>query len=157
MVHSIGAMHSRASMIGACPPKEVIAMLHPRDLTSFAPEKMAALDRLIPAIWSDAWGDFARVFFVGLVNSKEIEAPAELLARIAVEQVLTLGYQLGGASVYVPRGAHIAQKETAERICKEFRGNNYIELAVKYGLTESSIRNVINAAKKANGLAMGQK
>lgn len=119
-------------------------MAHPRDLSSVAAAQMAALDRLIPATWPEVWGDFARVFFVGLLNSVEVKAPVDALARTALEQVRTLGFQLGGTQPYIPSGKQASQRETAEAIRREFRGNNYGELAAKYELTESRVRGIIS-------------
>ena len=124
-------------------------MAHPRDLTCVCAADMAALDRLLPESWPSVWGDFARVFFVGLINSREVKASAEALARVAVEQVLTLGTQLGGSQPYIPRGTVVAQKETAEVIRRQFRGNNYGELAAKYDLSESRVRGIVTEAKRA--------
>lgn len=121
-------------------------MAHPRDLTSIAAAQMAVLDRLLPSMWPDVWGDFARVFFVGLINAQdEIQAPVESLARIAIEQVRTLGYQLGGTQPYIPRGAIAAQQETAASIRRDFRGNNYGELAARHDLTESRVRKILSS------------
>lgn len=119
-------------------------MAHPRDLTSITAAQMAVLDSLFPSVWPDVWGDFARVFFVGLLNAQdEIKAPVESLARIAIEQVRTLGYQLGGTQPYIPRGAIAAAQETAASIHRDFRGNNYGELAARHDLTESRVRNIL--------------
>lgn len=123
-------------------------MAHPRDLTSVAAAQMAALDRLIPATWPEVWGDFARVFFVGLVNSQEVKAPIEALARTALEQVRTLGFQLGGSQPYIPRGAAAAQKEVAEDVCRGFNGNNYGELAAKHDLSESRVRQILADSRR---------
>ena len=120
-------------------------MAHPRDLTSISAAQMAVLDCLLPNLWPDAWGDFARVFFVGLINAQdEIKAPAESLARIAIEQVRTLGYQLGGTQPYIPRGSIAAQKEAADSIRRDFRGNNYGELAARHDLSVSRVRKILS-------------
>lgn len=124
-------------------------MAHPRDLTLVRAADMAALDSQLPASWPAAWGDFARVFFVGLINSTEVTASVEALARIAVEQVLTLAHQLGGSQPYIPRGTAVAQKHAADDICKSFRGNNYSALAAKHDLSESRVRQILTNAKRA--------
>lgn len=123
-------------------------MAHPRDLTSVTPDQMAVLDGLIPAVWPEVWHDFARVFFLGLLNAGEVTAPIEALARTALEQVRTLGFQLGGSQPYIPRGTHLARAEAAEAICREFRGKNHGELAAKYGISESRVRGVLSEAKQ---------
>ena len=122
-------------------------MAHVRDLSSVATEDMAVLEGLFPSGWPEVWGDFARVFFVGLLNSTEVKASAEAFARVAVEQVLTLGHQLGGSQPYIPRGAGITQRERIHAILMEFRGKNYGELAVKYDLSESRVRQIVRSLR----------
>lgn len=119
-------------------------MAHPRDLTSVSAADMAELDRLIPDEWPDVWGEFARVFYAGLLKSAELKASCQALARAAVEQVYVLGYQLGGTQPYIPRGAIAAQRETAASIRRDFRGNNYGELAARHDLSESRVRQIVS-------------
>lgn len=123
-------------------------MAHARDLTSVPAAQMVVLDRMIPTAWPDVWCDFARVFFVGLVNAQEVTAPIEALARTALEQVRTLGFQLGGSQPYIPRGTAIAQKETAKTVCEEFDGKNYGHLAIKHNLSESRVRQILAESRR---------
>ena len=122
-------------------------MAHPRDLTCVSAADMAVLDRILPAAWPEIWADYARAFFVGLLNSTDVKASAEAYARVAVEQVLTMAYQLGGRQHYFPRGTSMAQKEKADAIRLEFRGNNYVKLAVKYDLSESRVRQIVHSVR----------
>ena len=123
-------------------------MAHVRDLSSVATEDMAVLEGLFPSGWPEVWGDFARVFYVGLLASKELAAPRDALARAAIEQVHVLGYQMGGSQPYIPRGAFMEQSRNNELIRREFRGNNYGELATRYDLSVSRIRNIVRPARR---------
>lgn len=122
--------------------------MSPRDLASVDAAHMGVLDQLIPAVWPPIWGDFARVFFVGLLEAKGIKAPIETLAQTALEQVRTLGVQLGGQQCYIPRGSLASARDVAASICAEFKGNNYSELATKYDLSDSRVRQILEEARR---------
>ncbi len=123
-------------------------MANIRDLSSVAPADMAVLEGLFPSDWPEVWGDFARVFYIGLCASKELAAPRDALARAAIEQVHVMGFQLGGSQPYIPRGTALAQRTDNARIRHEFKGNNYGELAARYGLSESRVRQIINQQRR---------
>ena len=123
-------------------------MAHVRDLSSVAPAEMAVLEGLFPPALPEVWADFARVFFTGLLASKELEAGIEARARVAIEQVYVMGHQMGGSQPYIPRGAHMETRRNHELIRREFRGNNYGELASRYDLSVSQVRSVVRPPPK---------
>ena len=123
-------------------------MAHVRDLSSVSAADMAVLEGLFPSDWPEVWGDFARVFYVGLLASKELAAPRDALARAAIEQVHVLGYQMGGSQPYIPRGAFMEQSRNNELIRREFRGNNYGELATRYDLSVSRVRSIVYPSRR---------
>lgn len=123
-------------------------MTHVRDLSSVPAADMAVLDGLLRPDWPDAWCDFARTFFCGLLASKELEAPRDVMARAAIQQVHILAHQLGGSQLYIPRGTVLGRRDNNDRIRREFRGNNYAELAARYDLSESRIRHVVKRSAK---------
>ena len=123
-------------------------MAHVRDLSSVSAADMAVLEGLFPSDWPEVWGDFARVFYVGLLASKELAAPRDALARAAIEQVHVLGYQMGGSQPYIPRGAFMERSRNNELIRREFRGNNYGELATRYDLSVSRVRSIVNPSRR---------
>ena len=123
-------------------------MAHVRDLSSVAPAEMAVLEGLFPPALPEVWADFARVFFTGLLALKELEAGIEARARVAIEQVYVMGHQMGGSQPYIPRGAFMEARRGIESIRREFRGNNYGELATRYDLSVSRIRNIVRPARR---------
>ena len=123
-------------------------MAHARDLSNVAPADMAVLDGLMPPDWPEVWGDFCRVFYVGLLASKELAAPREALARAAIEQAHVMGHQLGGSQPYIPRGSVMNQLRNNELIRREFRVNNYGELAARYDLSVSRIRGIVRPRRR---------
>ena len=122
-------------------------MAHVRDLSSVSPADMAVLEELFPPDFPEAWTEFARVFFVGLMASKELAEGTEARARVAIEQAYVMGYQLGGSQPYIPRGTRILQLRKNELVRREFRGNNYGELASRYDLSVSRVRSIVRPQK----------
>lgn len=117
-------------------------MVYPRDLTKIPAPVMAVLQTLIPSDWPEVWADLAAVFYVGLLNA-DTTLPHEVLAQIALEQVLAAVEQIGGQQLYVPRGAKRSNSNKAECIRNEFNGRNHAELAVRHGITEMRIRQIV--------------
>ena len=123
-------------------------MAQTRDLSGFSSADLAVLDGLLHPGWPDAWCDFARMFFCGLLASKELKASRDVMARAAIEQVRILAHQLGGTQIYIPRGTILGRRDNNDRIRQEFKGNNYGELASRYDLSESRVRQVVKGAAK---------
>lgn len=123
-------------------------MAHVRDLSSVTPADMAVLEGLFPPDFPEVWAEFTRVFFVGLMASKELAEGIEARARVAIEQAYVMGRQLGGSQPYIPRGARMDQRRNHELIRREFRGNNYGELASRYDLSVSQVRFLVRPPKR---------
>ena len=123
-------------------------MVHVRDLSSVSQADMAVLEGLFPPDFPEVWAEFTRVFFVGLMASKELAEGTEARARVAIEQAYVMGHQMGGSQPYIPRGAFMEARRGIESIRREFRGNNYGELATRYDLSVSRIRNIVRPARR---------
>lgn len=68
---------------------------------------------------------------------------------IGIESYLKLSNALGGTTVYIAKVSEIVERKNRdERIRREFTGWNYKELALKYGLTETWIRNIVSPIEK---------
>lgn len=126
-------------------------MVYPRDLTKIPATAMAVLQKHIPSDWPEMWADLAAVFYVGLLNA-DTGHPHEALAKITLEQVLTAVEQIGGQQLYVPLGAKRSNSNKAECIRNEFNGRNHAELAVRHGITEMRVRQIVGGnARKSPG------
>lgn len=71
---------------------------------------------------------------------EEQKALAEL---IGLEGLKNLVRAYNGTSIYVPKIESLEKAVRDEYIKEEFDGGNYRELALKYGLTETWIRNIV--------------
>jgi Mor family transcriptional regulator len=62
---------------------------------------------------------------------------------IGVEATLNLSEYLGGTRFYFRKIDGLLMDKRDERIRKEFTGFNHLELARRYGLTETRIRDIL--------------
>lgn len=120
-------------------------MDHPKDLSQVSAVDMAVLQKLIPSDWPDGWRDFAAVFFAGLIDA-DLSVSREALARAAMAQVLTMSVQLGGQTIYLPRGHRLSAVKVAEQVRREFNGCIHRELAARHGLSDVRVRQILKAA-----------
>ena len=60
-----------------------------------------------------------------------------------MEAFRNLVRSFNGTSIYIPKIESLEKAVRDELIKEEFDGRNYRELALKYGLTETWIRNIV--------------
>jgi len=65
--------------------------------------------------------------------------------------------RFGGGTIYLPKLLLAEVAEKATRIYQEFDGSNYFQLAVKYGLTEQRVRQLLKRSDKAKDTPQGPK
>lgn len=63
---------------------------------------------------------------------------------IGIEAYMKLSCDFGGTTLYVPKFESLVAKARDKLIIKQFAGNNYKELALKYNLTEVWIRSIVS-------------
>lgn len=63
---------------------------------------------------------------------------------VGAKNLLKLAQEYGGTMIYIPKFDSLTRIIRDKKIKQEFNGGNYKELALKYNLCESSIRNIIN-------------
>lgn len=86
------------------------------------------------------------------IKSKDVpEKYQQLVAAIGFENFLQLSCSFGGTEVYIPKSDMLVKAIRNDRIKQEFNGGNYKELALKYNLSESQIRNIINYCNGIEG------
>lgn len=61
--------------------------------------------------------------------------------------------EVGGVQQYIPRGTAYELSLRDKQIWRDFRGNNFHELAHKYKLTEMQVRNIVKRARARDTLA----
>ncbi len=68
----------------------------------------------------------------------------EVAELIGLDSYKKLMAEYGGMSIYIPKADRLERMERNDKIRSEFDGYNFRELAIKYGLTEVSIRNIVS-------------
>lgn len=67
----------------------------------------------------------------------------DMINAIGLEAFLSLMQSHGGTYYYIPKADQVLRKVRDDKIKTEFRGGNYKQLAIKYGLTEITIRRIV--------------
>lgn len=81
---------------------------------------------------------------MGLTLSDLKEEQRQIAETIGVDAYLKLTRVFGGTTIYIAKAEEIIKRADRDRqIREEFDGSNYAQLAVKYGLTEVWIRNIV--------------
>ncbi len=81
---------------------------------------------------------------MGLTLGDLREEQRQIAEIIGVEAYLKLTRVFGGTTIYIAKAEEIIKRADRDRqIREEFDGSNYAQLAVKYGLTEVWIRNIV--------------
>jgi Mor family transcriptional regulator len=70
--------------------------------------------------------------------------------KCGLNTALEIAYLFGGVNIYFPKPEQIIQDIRDKRIVKEFDGENYNQLAKKYNLSTSWVREIINRARAAD-------
>jgi Mor family transcriptional regulator len=83
----------------------------------------------------------------GIIREMKIEdippINQPLARQLGIETYIKLAQIAGGTTIYIPKADSLLQPARDRCIIKEFNGSNYKELAIKYNLSESWVRQVI--------------
>lgn len=71
------------------------------------------------------------------------EQHRDIAECIGLESFLLLVEKLGGNSIYIPQMREVVKLRIYRKISEEFDGTNIKVLAVKYGVSESTVYNVV--------------
>lgn len=123
-----------------------------------APEA-AVLDAMLPPGLTMDMRDMALCLFEAMVladpragqQKLDTEWAAQLhtWARTACMQLQHLAEQKGGRAIYLAKGVAVHLSARDEEMCKQFRGNNYRELADQYDLTEMRVRQIVDTWQRS--------
>lgn len=83
--------------------------------------------------------------FIKDVQLDDIPAVYKSIATaIGAESFVRMAMVTGGLTIYIPKADTLIQAARDRKIIKEFNGSNYRELALKYNLSETWVRQVID-------------
>jgi len=89
------------------------------------------------------------------IKSEELPEPYRTISEnIGVINTLKLARLYQGTGVYLPKLDNSLRRIRDDKIRKEFNGGNYKELAHKFKLTESWVREIINANRNLDQISM---
>lgn len=91
----------------------------------------------------------AKRVWQGDISAAEMPEPLRALADlIGVDNTILLAGKMGGANIYIPKIDTLFRGVRDKKICDEFNGKNYPQLAKKYGVTERRVRNIVKEYMK---------
>ncbi len=76
------------------------------------------------------------------------EEQQALAETVGMEAYIKLVRKYEGLLIYIPKAESLVKTVRDEKIREEFNGGNYRELATRYGLTETWIRNIVSDKAK---------
>jgi len=89
-------------------------------------------------------------WIVPIVLSQEnLQEPYNIICEeIGLENTVKIAKKIGGKRLYFPKFESLIMNFRDKSIYKEFDGKNYKELGIKYGLSETRVREIINKSLK---------
>ncbi|MBE3574559.1 MAG: DNA-binding protein [Firmicutes bacterium] len=83
---------------------------------------------------------------IGEIRMEDLPASYQPVAEaVGVEAAIRLSMALGGVPVYLPKLERLLQSIRDRRIVTEFDGANYRELARRYNLSQTRVREIIHS------------
>lgn len=126
-----------------------------RLLQNLSPREIAPLENAMRADFADGWRDFALSLFVSLLRMGK--APDDA-APMAAALARGIGRDMGGFQVYIQTGSQASQNTRTQTIVREFNGANHVDLAIRHGISERSVRRILErdriARMKANAATL---
>ena len=102
--------------------------------------------------YPDIWKGIAEHLYLVLRSSPQLSGvDAEALAHIALAQTYQFAQEFGGDTIYVGKGSFLAAQERKAGIVADFTGTNYKEVAKKYGVSISRVRQVLREYGRSKG------
>ncbi len=75
---------------------------------------------------------------------EDLQEQHKLIAEsIGMESFLNLVRAFGGSAIYIPQMKEVTKMRTYRKISEEFDGTNIKVLANKYGVSESTVYNIV--------------
>lgn len=80
-----------------------------------------------------------------ITNFEQLSGEQKEFAEIVgLEIYKKIVCQYGGSSIYINKADTLTRSERNAEIKRKFNGSNYRELAKEYGLSEPSVRKIVN-------------
>ena len=77
-------------------------------------------------------------------NLTSVPEPFKTILSLAgFDGIIELCESFGGTSIYIPHTKSVFRDCIRLQVKKEFKSDNYKELCIRYGLSERTVRNII--------------
>lgn len=113
------------------------------------------LTKLLDAAYPERLREIALSLFAALLDHPQLvdAVGRPLLAELAIMQTERLSSDFGGHNLYMHKGVAYRLTPRNRQMCAEFRGDNYDELADRYGLTPMRVRQIVDTWRREQFLA----
>lgn len=93
-----------------------------------------------------------------LLPSELQEQHRSIADVIGVEGLVRLCEYFGGSSIYIPQKKELLRQKIYQMIYREYDGDNIKELAIRYGVSEATVYNIVRErlVTKKGGNVLGQ-
>jgi Mor family transcriptional regulator len=82
------------------------------------------------------------------INPDELPEPYKDMAKvIGMKHTIDLAKMYQGTGFYLPKLDSVLNRIRDKKIKSEFNGGNYKELAIRYGLTERWVRQIVDTSE----------
>lgn len=99
-----------------------------------------AMDPSAPEIWVE----LAEILYSPLRSAPALASVQDVeLAVCVVQAIYQMASELGGNTLYVPKGVKAVSGQKKRAIAAEFKGHNHAELARKHGVTDTRVRQIL--------------
>ncbi len=118
----------------------------PLDISLTKADEIAKVALSLDSAAPEAWVTVAELAYIVLRASPDLATvPSRTLGLCAAQISYQIAHELGGQAVYIPKGTNALNEAKAKAIVEAFTGNNAPALARKHGVTETRIRQILNA------------
>lgn len=117
-----------------------------RLLQNLSAREIAPLENAMRENFAVGWRDFALSLFVSLLHMGKTPDDA---APMAAALARGIGRDMGGFQVYIQTGMRTPETTRAQTIVREFNGSNHVDLAIRHGVSERSVRRILERDRVA--------
>ena len=120
---------------------------HHRQLQHLAPAEIAPLDALAGSSFPAMWYGMASSMYAWLLDAPLSGLSPQDKAALSILLTLQIADAMGGEMHYLPKGRSWRGQALADYVVAMFSGRNHSELAAEAGVSESRIRQILDAER----------
>ena len=118
-----------------------------RQLQHLTPAEIAPLDAMAGPGFPAMWYDMASSMYAWLVDAPVVGLSNPDKAALSILLTMQIADAMGGEMHYLPKGRSWRGQALADYVVAAFSGRNHCELAAETGVSESRIRQILDAER----------